>query len=61
MKIELIKYQNEEAITRWKIVNDGRYINLYPTEEEAIEGFNKYVSRLQNEIQEPQIIKSIEI
>jgi len=61
MRIELIKYFNDTAELRWKIVNDGNYINLYATEEEALKGFEKYIARLQEPKPEPTIIKSVEI
>ena len=61
MKIELIKYQNDEGYQRWKIVNDEKLINAYLSEDEAINCFDKYVARLQEPKIQPEIIKSITI
>ena len=61
MKVELIKYQNDDNNTRWKIVNDGKFVNVYLDAEEAIEGFDKYVRTLQEPKFEPEIIKSVEL
>ena len=61
MKIELIKYANDEFEPRWKLMIDDTFINVYLTEEEGIEGFDKLSARLQEPKQQPEIIKSITI
>lgn len=62
MKIELIKYYDEStSLWWWKITKDTYFISCYRTEQEGIEAFDKYVARLQEPKQEPEIIKSVTI
>ena len=62
MKIELIKYYDEQQERYWyKITNDGAFIAVFQTEEEGLIGLAKYVKRLQEPKIQPEIIKSITI
>ena len=60
MKVELIKCHDDSTnIDWWKIVRDGFFVSCYRTEAEGIESFDKYVERMKEPKQEPEIIKSI--
>ena len=61
MKLTLTKERNDEGQYRYILRNDGRYINVYLTEQEGIEAIDKTAERLKEPQFESIIIKEIEI